>query len=55
MLPTLTFDVFNCSTQLLQKPTKTITNTMHVSANTSSLESCKRSLLDLVIVYPTEP
>jgi hypothetical protein len=55
MLPTLTFDVFNCPTQLFQEPIETITNTMQVSAKTSRLESCKRSLLDLVIVYPTEP
>ena len=55
VLTTPTFDVFNCTTQLLQPPTETITNTVQVSAKTSRLESCIRSLLDLVIVYPTEP
>ena len=55
ILPTLTFDVFNCSIQLLQPPIETITDTMQVSAKTSRLESCISSLLDLVIVYPTEP
>ena len=55
LLTTLAFDVFNCPTQLLQPPTETITNTMQVSAKTSRLESCIRSLLDLIIIYPTEP
>ena len=54
-LTTLTFDVFNRPAQLLQPPVETITNTMQVSAKTSRLKSCIRSLLDLVIVYPTEP
>ena len=55
LLPTLTFDILDCPTQLLQEATETITNTMQVCAKTSRLESRKRSLLDLVIVYPTEP
>jgi hypothetical protein len=55
MLPTLTFDVFNCPTQLLQPSTETIADTMQVSAETGRLEGCIRSLLDLVIAYPTEP
>ena len=55
VLTTLTFDVFNCPAQLLHPPIKTIANTMQVSAKTSRLECGIRSLLDLVIVYPTEP